>query len=153
MFKSAIPVLHVSSAAAAEKFYCDCLGFHQTFAYRIDEPNPDPCYMGLIRDGVKLHVSSFPAMGFRAEWFSYSSIAWTSCMRSSSRKTFQSPSHLPIRVGVIERCTWRTLTATAFALSATIVANKKLLDPGIGSSLYTLWSNWHERRKEFLSFR
>ena len=34
MFKLAIPVLHVSSSVAAEKFYCDCLGFRQKFAYR-----------------------------------------------------------------------------------------------------------------------
>ena len=63
MFKTAIPVLHVSSSAAAEEFYCDRLGFRQTFAYRIDEPNPDPCYMGLTRDQVRLHVSSFSGDG------------------------------------------------------------------------------------------
>jgi catechol 2,3-dioxygenase-like lactoylglutathione lyase family enzyme len=63
MFKSAIPVLHVSSAVAAEEFYCGRLGFRQVFAYRIHEPNPDPCYMGLMRDGVKLHVSSFSGDG------------------------------------------------------------------------------------------
>jgi catechol 2,3-dioxygenase-like lactoylglutathione lyase family enzyme len=63
MFKSAIPVLHINSAAAAEEFYCGRLGFRQEFAYRIDEPNPDPCYMGLTRDGVELHVSSFSGDG------------------------------------------------------------------------------------------
>ncbi len=63
MFKLAIPVLHVSSAAAAQEFYCDRLGFRQEFTYRIDEPNPDPCYMGLTRDGVELHVSSFSGDG------------------------------------------------------------------------------------------
>jgi len=59
MFKMAIPVLHVSSAAAAEDFYCNRLGFCRDFAYRIDDTAADPCYMGLSRDGVKLHVSSF----------------------------------------------------------------------------------------------
>jgi len=34
MFKFAIPVLHVSSSAAAEKFYCGQLGFNQSFVYR-----------------------------------------------------------------------------------------------------------------------
>jgi catechol 2,3-dioxygenase-like lactoylglutathione lyase family enzyme len=63
MFKSAIPVLHVSTAAAAEEFYCDRLGFHQEFAYRIDEAKSDPCYMGLTREGVELHVSSFSGDG------------------------------------------------------------------------------------------
>jgi catechol 2,3-dioxygenase-like lactoylglutathione lyase family enzyme len=60
MFKSAIPVLHVSSAAAAEEFYCERLGFRRDFAYRVDDARADPCYMGLARDGVELHVSSFP---------------------------------------------------------------------------------------------
>ena len=59
MFKLAIPVLHVSSSAAAEDFYCGCLGFHRQFAYHADEAQTDPCYMGLARDGAQLHVSSF----------------------------------------------------------------------------------------------
>ncbi|MEK6337291.1 MAG: VOC family protein [Acidobacteriota bacterium] len=59
MFKLAIPVLHVSNAAAAEEFYCNRLGFNQGFAYRFDDAQPDPCYMGLTRDGARLHVSSF----------------------------------------------------------------------------------------------
>jgi catechol 2,3-dioxygenase-like lactoylglutathione lyase family enzyme len=63
MFEAAIPVLHASSSTAAEEFYCDRLGFRQEFAYRIDEAEPDPCYMGLTRDGVELHVSSFSGDG------------------------------------------------------------------------------------------
>jgi len=63
VFKSAIPVLHVRRAAAAEEFYCGRLGFRRQFAYRFDEAKPDPCYMGLTRDGVSLHVSSFSGDG------------------------------------------------------------------------------------------
>lgn len=63
MFKLAIPVLHVSSSAAAEEFYCNRLGFRRQFAYRLDEAKSDPCYMGLTRDGVWLHVSSFSGDG------------------------------------------------------------------------------------------
>jgi uncharacterized glyoxalase superfamily protein PhnB len=59
MFKSVIPVLHVRTAAAAEDFYCRRLGFTLKSAYRFDDAQPDPCYMGLTRDGVTLHVSSF----------------------------------------------------------------------------------------------
>ena len=59
MFKLAVPVLHVSSAAVAEDFYCGQLGFRRQFAYRVEEARPDPCYMGLVRDGAQLHVSSF----------------------------------------------------------------------------------------------
>ena len=62
MFRSAIPVLHVRSSAAAEEFYGGKLGFRQEFAYRPGEGR-DPCYMGLIRDDARLHVSSFPGDG------------------------------------------------------------------------------------------
>ena len=63
MFKRAIPVLHVSSSADAERFYCGGLGFRREFAYRPDESHSDPCYLGLSRDGVVIHVSSFPGDG------------------------------------------------------------------------------------------
>jgi catechol 2,3-dioxygenase-like lactoylglutathione lyase family enzyme len=63
LFQRAIPVLHVRSSAAAEEFYCNRLGFRRQFAYRLDEASPDPCYMGLTRDGVWLHVSSFSGDG------------------------------------------------------------------------------------------
>lgn len=63
MFKLAIPVLHVKSSAAAEEFYCNRLGFRRSFAYRVDENKPDPCYMGLTRDNAWLHLSSFSGDG------------------------------------------------------------------------------------------
>jgi uncharacterized glyoxalase superfamily protein PhnB len=63
VFKCAIPVLHVSSSSVAEEFYCNRLGFHRKFAYRFDEARPDPCYFGLTRDGVTLHLSSFSGDG------------------------------------------------------------------------------------------
>ena len=58
MFKIAIPVLHVSSSAAAEEFYCRQLGFRRDYAYR-PFGGLDPCYMGLSRDDARVHVSSF----------------------------------------------------------------------------------------------
>ncbi len=63
MFHAAIPVLHVSSSIAAEEFYCRRLGFTRRFATRFDDSKPDPCYMGLTRDDVWLHVSSFSGDG------------------------------------------------------------------------------------------
>lgn len=63
MLKLAIPLLHVSNSAAAEDFYCNRLGFRRHFAYRLDEAKPDPCFMGLTRDDVWLHVSSFSGDG------------------------------------------------------------------------------------------
>ena len=62
MLKFAIPVLHVSSSVAAEKFF-DRLGFRQEFAMRPDTATTDPCYMGFKRDGVLLHVSSYSGDG------------------------------------------------------------------------------------------
>jgi catechol 2,3-dioxygenase-like lactoylglutathione lyase family enzyme len=63
MLKLAIPVLHVSDAVVAEDFYCNHLGFRRQIAYRVDETKPNPCYTGLRRDGVELHVSSFSGDG------------------------------------------------------------------------------------------
>ena len=63
MLKLAIPVLHVSSSAAAEDFYCKRLGFRREFAHRADESKADPCYMGLVRDNAWLHISSFSGDG------------------------------------------------------------------------------------------
>jgi uncharacterized glyoxalase superfamily protein PhnB len=63
LFKLAIPLLHVSNSAAAEEFYCTRLGFRREFAHRADDAKADPCYMGLTRDGVWLHVSSFSGDG------------------------------------------------------------------------------------------
>jgi len=63
LLKLAIPLLHVSSATAAEDFYCNQLGFRREFAHRVDAAKPDPCYMGVSRDGVWLHISSFSGDG------------------------------------------------------------------------------------------
>jgi uncharacterized glyoxalase superfamily protein PhnB len=63
MLKVAIPLIHVSNAAEAEEFYCKGLGFQREFAHRADETKPDPCYMGLSRDGIWVHVSSFSGDG------------------------------------------------------------------------------------------
>lgn len=63
MLKLAIPLLHVSNSAEAEEFYCGRLGFRRHFAYRVDDTRADPCFLGLSRDGVWLHVSSFSGDG------------------------------------------------------------------------------------------
>jgi len=63
LIKVAIPLVHVSSSAAAEEFYCTRLGFRREFAHRGDEAKADPCYTGVSRDGVWLHISSFSGDG------------------------------------------------------------------------------------------
>ena len=56
-------MLHVSNAAAAQEFYCGKLGFRLEFAHRGDGALPDPCYIGVSRDGVWIHLSSFAGDG------------------------------------------------------------------------------------------
>lgn len=59
MISSAIPVIAVSDSAKAEDYYCRILGFQKMFAYRPDPNKNDPCYLGVARDGVWLHLQSF----------------------------------------------------------------------------------------------
>jgi hypothetical protein len=62
MIKLAIPLLHISDPLLAEIFYCDKLGFTKTFDYRplgVD----GPCYFGMMRDDIRIHLSSFPEDG------------------------------------------------------------------------------------------
>ena len=59
----AVPLLHVASSTAAEAFYCRKLGFDLEWDYRPGAPAADPGYLGLRRDGVALHVSSFSGDG------------------------------------------------------------------------------------------
>lgn len=63
MIKTAIPLLHVASSLSAEDFYSNKLGFRKEFAYRSNDTKADPCYMGISRDDVWLHVSSFSGDG------------------------------------------------------------------------------------------
>lgn len=66
MLKRVIPVLRVGTAAGAEAYYCGKLGFARTFAHCPKGEGADPCYMGVVRDGVPLHLTSFPGDGQRA---------------------------------------------------------------------------------------
>lgn len=59
MIKIAIPLLHVSDPIKAESFYCSQLGFKKTFDYRPFGAT-GPCYMGIVRDDIQIHLSSFP---------------------------------------------------------------------------------------------
>ncbi len=63
MFKIALPILGVSSSVAAEVFYCGKLGFRRKYAYRPDPRKLDPCWMGIVRDGAHLVLSSFDGDG------------------------------------------------------------------------------------------
>lgn len=62
MIRFAIPVLHVSDSDSAERFYCDRLGFSKNFDYR-PFGTRGPRYMGLVKDGARLHLSSFSGDG------------------------------------------------------------------------------------------
>lgn len=60
---SATPLLHVGASEQAERFYHTGLGFTKEWEYRPAAPAPDPCFMCLIREGVRIHVSSFSGDG------------------------------------------------------------------------------------------
>jgi len=66
MIKLAVPLLHVSNAAAAEEFYSNGLGFRVEFAHGPGGAKSDPCYVGISRDGVWMHLSSFSGDGVAA---------------------------------------------------------------------------------------
>jgi len=59
MITSAVPVIAVSSSVRSEEYYCRILGFERMFVYRPDPNKDDPCYFGIARDGVWLHLQSF----------------------------------------------------------------------------------------------
>lgn len=63
MIKLAVPLLHVSNAAAAVDFYCGKLGFKLQFSHRPDGIETDPCYMGVSRDDAWMNLSSFSGDG------------------------------------------------------------------------------------------
>ena len=63
MIRRAIPVLHVSNTARALWFYCHDLGFRLEFEHRPQGVIEDPCFAGISRDGVWLHLSSFSGDG------------------------------------------------------------------------------------------
>jgi uncharacterized glyoxalase superfamily protein PhnB len=59
MITSAIPVIAITDSTRSEDYYCRVLGFQKMFAYRPDPTKTDPCYLGVARDGVSLHLHSF----------------------------------------------------------------------------------------------
>src|SRR3974377_1636294 len=63
MIRRAIPLFHVKNAAEAVKFYCHGLGFQLEFEHRPEGVTGDPCYVGMSRDGVCVHLSSFGGSG------------------------------------------------------------------------------------------
>jgi Glyoxalase superfamily protein len=63
VLKLAIPLLQVSNCESAEMLYCNQLGFQREFAHRLDGGDSGPCYMGVKRDGVWLHLPSFSGDG------------------------------------------------------------------------------------------
>jgi uncharacterized glyoxalase superfamily protein PhnB len=56
VLRVAVPLLHVTDSKRADAFYCGQLGFALDFVNRGE--TDDPCYFGVSRDGVALHLSS-----------------------------------------------------------------------------------------------
>ncbi len=55
----AIPVISITDSAKSEDYYCNVLDFRKMFAYRPNPNRQDPCYLGVERDGARLHLHSF----------------------------------------------------------------------------------------------
>jgi catechol 2,3-dioxygenase-like lactoylglutathione lyase family enzyme len=55
MLQQAVPMLRIFDVAKAKEFYIDWLGFEIEFEHQFE---PDtPYYFGLIKDGMRLHLS------------------------------------------------------------------------------------------------
>ena len=63
MLNQSIPVLHMTNADRTEAFYCGQLGFRRQFDVPASATKRDPCYMGVVRDGAVLHLSSHAGDG------------------------------------------------------------------------------------------
>jgi catechol 2,3-dioxygenase-like lactoylglutathione lyase family enzyme len=63
MFKIALPILGISNSVITERFYCGQLGFKRKYAYRPNPSKQDPCWLGVVRDGAHLVLSSFQGDG------------------------------------------------------------------------------------------
>ena len=63
MFQIALPILGVAKSAVAEDFYCGKLGFRRAYVHRPNPEKADPCWMGVVRDGAHLVLSSFEGDG------------------------------------------------------------------------------------------
>ena len=60
MLMSAIPVIAVSNSAYNPKItIAESSDSKKKFAYRPDPAKQDPCYMGVSRDNVWMHLQSF----------------------------------------------------------------------------------------------
>jgi catechol 2,3-dioxygenase-like lactoylglutathione lyase family enzyme len=59
MFKVAVPILPVESSERASRFYGEKLGFKRVYAYRPDPESSDPAWLGMMRDGAHVVLSSF----------------------------------------------------------------------------------------------
>jgi uncharacterized glyoxalase superfamily protein PhnB len=55
-FKHAVPTLPVRDAVAAQKYYCDVLGFKAEFM--LNDSAGKPHFAGVSRDGVRLYLTT-----------------------------------------------------------------------------------------------
>ena len=56
-------MLHVADSASALEFYCEILGFEEMWRFQPDMNSLNPAYIGLRRDTVQIHISSFSGDG------------------------------------------------------------------------------------------
>ncbi|WP_265594074.1 VOC family protein [Haloferula sp. BvORR071] len=59
MLRSVVPTIAITDSGRAEDYYTRVLGFTRSFVHRPDPQRADPCYLGMVRDGVSIHLESF----------------------------------------------------------------------------------------------
>ncbi len=62
-FRCVIPLLHVSSTAAALAHYCGGMGFAVESQNLPESGGEDPAYTSIIREGIRLHLSAHAGDG------------------------------------------------------------------------------------------
>ncbi len=62
-FLAAVPMLHVDDAVEAISFYCDQMGLEEIFRFQPAEESANPCYLGVRKGNLVLHLSSFSGDG------------------------------------------------------------------------------------------
>ena len=115
MIKLAIPLLHISDPLLAEIFYCDKLGFTKTFDYRPFGVN-GPCYFGMMRDDIRIHLSSFPEDGKAGNAVVLVVDDVDALYKEYSQKDIMIALPPTAKVGVIEKCILLMQITTAFVL-------------------------------------
>jgi hypothetical protein len=107
-FKHAVPTLPVRDAVAAQKYYCDVLGFKAEFM--LNDSAGKPHFAGVSRDGVRLYLTTVNGEVIPASAHLRSK-AWMPCLRNSKPRALGSSASRAMCSGTeSSRCLISTVT-------------------------------------------